>query len=75
LRDPQETPLTWKDVSQDDSHSGKKGAGKTQSGSQSYRCMQCGYKYTPEPKQYGYPDEIRKQALQLYLYVNGVNLR
>jgi len=35
--------------------------------------MQCGYKYTPEPKRHGYPDEIRKQALQLY--VDGVNLR
>lgn len=35
--------------------------------------MHCGHKYTPEPKQHGYPDEVRKQALQLY--VDGMNLR
>lgn len=35
--------------------------------------MYCGHKYTPEPKQHGYPDEARKQALQLY--VDGMNLR
>jgi transposase-like protein len=35
--------------------------------------MQCGCKYTPEPKQHGYPEEVRKQALQLY--VDGMNLR
>ena len=48
-------------------------AGETQSGSQRYKCMHCGHKYTPEPKQHGYPDEVRKQALQLY--VDGMNLR
>jgi len=47
--------------------------GKTQSGSQRYRCMHCGCKYTPEPKKHGYTDEVRKQALQLY--VDGMNLR
>ena len=35
--------------------------------------MHCGCKYTPEPKPRGYPDEMRKQALQLY--VDGMNLR
>jgi transposase-like protein len=35
--------------------------------------MHCGCKYTPEPKQHGYPDEVRKQAVQLY--VDGLNLR
>lgn len=35
--------------------------------------MYCGHKYTPEPKQHGYPDEARKQALRLY--VDGMNLR
>lgn len=35
--------------------------------------MQCGCKYTPEPKPIGYPLEIRRQALQLY--VDGMNLR
>ena len=35
--------------------------------------MHYGCKYTPEPKQHRYPDEVRKQALQLY--VDGMNLR
>ena len=35
--------------------------------------MYCDRKYTPEPKRKGYPDEIRKQALQMY--VDGINLR
>jgi len=35
--------------------------------------MRCGSKYTPEPKQHGYPDDMRKQAVQLY--VDGMNLR
>ena len=48
-------------------------AGKTQSGSQRFRCMHCGCKYTPEPKRHGYSDDVRKQALQLY--VDGMNLR
>jgi len=29
--------------------------------------------YTPEPKQHGYSDEMRKQAVQFY--VDGMNLR
>ncbi len=35
--------------------------------------MHCNLKYTPEPKEKGYPEEVRKQALQLY--VDGMNLR
>ena len=35
--------------------------------------MHCGCKYTPEPKLRGYPEEMRRQALQLY--VDGMNLR
>ena len=35
--------------------------------------MHCGSKYTPEPKPRGFPDEVRKQALQLY--AAGLNLR
>jgi len=35
--------------------------------------MHYGCKYTPEPKLHGYPDEVRKQAMQYY--VNGMNLR
>ena len=48
-------------------------AGTTQSGSQRYRCMYCGHKYTPTPKVHGYRDTVRKQALQMY--VDGMNLR
>ena len=48
-------------------------AGKTECGSQRIRCMHCGSKYTPEPKQHGYSDEMRKQAVQMY--VDGINLR
>lgn len=48
-------------------------AGKTESGSQRYRCMHCGHKYTPAPKIQGYPESMRKQAVQLY--VDGTSLR
>lgn len=48
-------------------------AGKTSVGSQRYRCMQCGCKYTPEKKPRGYDDTIRKQAVRLY--ADGMNLR
>jgi transposase-like protein len=43
------------------------------SGSQRYLCKVCQRKYTPEPKEQGYPDALRQQALQLY--VDGVNFR
>lgn len=48
-------------------------AGRTEAGSQRYRCMHCGRKYTPEPKPRGFLDEVRQQALQMY--VDGMNLR
>ncbi len=48
-------------------------AGQTASGSQRYRCMFCGKKYTPEKKQHGYDAKLRKQAIRLY--VDGMNLR
>ena len=35
--------------------------------------MHCKCKYTPKPKPRGYPEDMRKQALQLY--VDGMNLR
>jgi transposase-like protein len=35
--------------------------------------MHCGSKYTPEPKKQGYPDEVRKKALEMY--IDGINLR
>jgi len=48
-------------------------AGRTNAGSQRYRCMHCNRKYTPEPKQQGYPDSMRKRAAEMY--VDGGNLR
>ena len=48
-------------------------AGKTEAGSQRYRCMHCNRKYTPEPKEQGYPDSMHKQAAEMY--VDGINLR
>jgi len=35
--------------------------------------MFCQYKYTPEPKPWAYPQEMRQKAVQLY--VDGMNLR
>jgi len=48
-------------------------AGKTVAGSQRYRCMYCQRKYTPAPKPRGYSQELRQQAVQMY--VDGVNMR
>jgi transposase-like protein len=48
-------------------------AGKTNAGSQRYRCMYCHRKYTPEPKPQGYPKSMRKRAMEMY--VDGGNLR
>lgn len=47
--------------------------GRTPAGSQRYRCKLCGCRYTPDPKEIGYDEEVRLQALQLYL--EGVSLR
>jgi len=35
--------------------------------------MHCGYQYTPEPKEQGYPKEMRERAVQMY--VDGMSLR
>jgi len=43
------------------------------SGSQRYRCKSCGRKYTPEPKEQGYPEGLHQQAVQWY--VDGMNFR
>ena len=48
-------------------------AGKNDSGSQRMQCQVCGRRYTPEPREQGYPEALRQQALQLY--VDGMNLR
>ena len=48
-------------------------AGRTDAGSQRYRCMHCQRKYTPEPKLQGYPESLRQRAAEMY--VDGMNLR
>ena len=48
-------------------------SGKTSAGSQRYRCWHCKNKYTPHQKEQGYSQEIRMQAVQLY--VDGMNQR
>ena len=48
-------------------------AGKTDAGSQRYRCMHCQRKYTPEPKAQGYPERLRQRAVEMY--VDGMNQR
>lgn len=47
--------------------------GRTSAGSQRFRCGACGCRYTPRPKDQGYDEEVRFQALQLYL--EGRSLR
>lgn len=41
--------------------------GFTRARSQRYRCRHCGCRYTPYPLQHGYDEEVRLQALHLYL--------
>ena len=48
-------------------------AGQTQSGSQRYRYMHCQRKYTPEPKEHGYPESLHKRAREMY--VDGGSFR
>jgi transposase-like protein len=48
-------------------------AGQNRSGSQRYLCKDCQRHYTPEPNTNGYSDEIKHQAIRLY--VDGMNLR
>lgn len=48
-------------------------AGRTATGSQRYKCKPCERRYTPEPKQQGYSDDVRHEAVQLY--VDGLSLR
>ena len=47
--------------------------GRTKAGSQRYGCKECGRSYTPSPKDNGYSDAVRGQALQLI--ADGVNFR
>ena len=48
-------------------------AGVTIVGSQRYKCMGCGNKYTPQPKERGYDQKTRREAIEMY--VDGINLR
>ncbi len=48
-------------------------AGKTEVGSQRYKCQQCKVRYTPQPKERGYAEEVRLQAIRMY--VDGINYR
>ena len=48
-------------------------AGFTAAGSQRIRCRACHCRYTPQPKEQGYDEEIRLQALRLHL--EGISLR
>ena len=41
------------------------------SGSQKYRCCECGKNYTPKPNENGYPAEVRLKAIKLYLEGNS----
>jgi transposase-like protein len=45
--------------------------GFNQSGSQKYRCYECGKNYTPEPNRNGYSSEKRLKAIKLYLEGNS----
>ena len=47
--------------------------GHTPAGSQRMRCKACGCRYTPVPKEHGYDEEVRLQALTLRL--EGISLR
>jgi len=47
--------------------------GMNPSGSQRYKCKECGRVYTPEANPRGYDQSKREQALKLY--VDGLNLR
>jgi transposase-like protein len=55
------------------SESGQQKNGRTGSGSQQYWCKTCGRRYTPEPKQAGYPDAVRLQAVRMA--ADGLSLR
>ena len=46
-------------------------AGKTRAGSQIYKCKHCGTTYTPTPKERNYSEEIKKQAIKLYIKGNS----
>jgi transposase-like protein len=46
-------------------------SGFNRSGTQRWKCQICNKRYTPQPKEQGYPDELRHQAVRLY--IDGIN--
>lgn len=48
-------------------------AGLTAAGSQRFRCKLCQRRYTPDSKERGYPEALRRQAARLY--ADGMNFR
>jgi transposase-like protein len=48
-------------------------AGKNDSGSQRYWCRLCNRRYTPEPFEHGYPEQMRQQAVKMY--ADGISFR
>ena len=48
-------------------------AGRNQSGSQRILCKPCARRYTPDPNEIGYPEEMRQQAVEMY--VDDTNFR
>ena len=47
--------------------------GRTMRGSQRYRCRRCARVYTPDPLPLGYGDDVKREAVRLYL--EGTNFR
>ncbi len=47
--------------------------GHTARGSQRYKCRACQRAYTPEPLPLGYGDDVKREAVRLYL--EGTNFR
>ena len=47
--------------------------GHTARGSQRYKCRACARVYTPEPLPLGYGEEVKREAVRLYL--EGTNFR
>jgi transposase-like protein len=47
--------------------------GRTARGSQRYKCRDCQRVYTPEPLPLGYADDVKREAVRLYL--EGINFR
>jgi transposase-like protein len=46
--------------------------GKTQAGSQRYRCHDCMVVYTPQQKQKGHPASVVQEALKMYMAGAGI---